>query len=453
MTDKAQALSGRVFLMLQGPQSRFFPQLAQQLIEQGAKVVKVNLCGGDVLLWGKGAAGVQTLNFHGRACRWPAFAARLLDEKQVTDLCLYGDWRPLHQDAVLLCKDRGIAVWVFEEGYLRRGFSTLESGGVNGRSSLPRSAEAVLEAAASLPEFRPGENFEESIVQKVHYAILHHAGNVLLFPLFMFYRTHRPHNILVELLGILPRYLNRGRRKLRSAKTLGAFLRSGRPFFFYPLQLSSDSQIQLYSPYIRQEEAITTVIASFARFAPADCALLIKDHPLDNGLTPYAAFIESMAEALGCRDRVVFVADGNINALVAKARGVVLINSTVGLTALLAGKPVFCLGYAVYALKGLAQNAFKYSLDLFWQRPGRPDAAVLSAFCKVLQHEALIAGNFYTPDGMSRALADTLRRFVRSAGRSDKVHALPSGTADAPLQNFIRPLQSERAGGQHAWNH
>ena len=233
MTDKSQALSGRVFLMLQGPQSRFFPQLAQQLIEQGAKVVKVNLCGGDVLLWGKGAAGVQTLNFHGRACRWPAFAARLLDEKQVTDLCLYGDWRPLHQDAVLLCKDRGIAVWVFEEGYLRRGFSTLESGGVNGRSSLPRSADAVLAAAQSLPEFQPGQTFEESIVQKVHYAILHHAGNVLLFPLFLFYRTHRPHNILVELLGILPRYLNRGRRKLRSAKTLGAFLRSGRPFFFY----------------------------------------------------------------------------------------------------------------------------------------------------------------------------------------------------------------------------
>ena len=165
------------------------------------------------------------------------------------------------------------------------------------------------------------------------------------------------------------------------------------------------------------------MIASFARFAPEDCALLIKDHPLDNGLTPYAAFIESMAEALGCKDRVVFVADGNINALVAKARGVVLINSTVGLTALLAGRPVFCLGYAVYALKGLAQNAFKYSLDLFWQRPGRPDAAVLRAFCRVLQHEALIAGNFYTPDGMSRALADTVRRFVRCSHRPQEACA------------------------------
>ena len=405
-------LQGRVFLMLQGPQSKFFVQLAQRLTGLGGRVIKVNLCGGDLLLWGRGVPGTHCLNYHGRACNWPAFVSGLFAANAVTDLLVYGDWRPLHQDAVLIAKDRGIAVWVFEEGYLRRGFSTMEAGGVNGRSSLPRDAETIREQAQVLPPFKEGETFEESIFLKVRYAIAHHFGNVLFFPLFLFYRTHRPHNILVELTGILPRYLTRGRRKLRSARVLGKFLRSGRPYFFYPLQLSSDSQIQLYSPYIRQEEAITTVIASFARYAPQDSLLLIKDHPLDNGMTPYASFISSMASALGCADRVLFVADGNVNALVARARGVVLINSTVGLTALLAKKPVYCLGFAIYAVPGLAQWAGRQQLADFWQSPQQPDPDMLQSFCRVLKRYALIPGNFYTLQGMQRALDGTIERLL-----------------------------------------
>lgn len=405
-------LSGRVFLMLQGPQSKFFVLLARDLLAAGAQVIKVNLCGGDVLLWGRGVPNARSINYHGRACKWPSFIGKLFSEHKVTDLLVYGDWRPLHQDAVLIAKDRAIKVWVYEEGYLRRGFATLEQDGVNGRSSLPHSASAIMDLAAKLPPFEPGKNFKDSIVQKVHYAILHHVGNVCLFALFPFYRTHRPHNILVELWGILPRYLRRGGRKLRSAKVLSALLRSGKPFYFYPLQLSSDSQIQLYSPYIRQEEAITSVIASFARYAPSESVLLIKDHPLDNGLTPYAAYIASMSAALGCRDRVIFVADGNVNALVAKAKGVILVNSTVGLTALLAGTPVFCLGFAIYALPGLAQWVGINRLNDFWTQLTRPEHKMREAFCRVLKARALIAGNFYTKDGMACALADSLARFA-----------------------------------------
>ncbi len=408
-------LSGRVFLMLQGPQSRFFVLLAKELLAAGAPVIKVNLCGGDMLLWGRGVPGARCVNFHGRACRWPAFIAKLFADHKVTDLLVYGDWRPLHQDAVLIAKDQGISVWVYEEGYLRRGFSTLERGGVNGRSSLPHSASEILELAAALPPFAPGEIFTDSIVQKVHYAIVHHVGNICLFPLFAFYRTHRPHNILVELWGLLPRYLRRGSRKLRSAKVLSSFLRSSKPFYFYPLQLSSDSQIQLYSPYIRQEEAITAVIASFARYAPKDSRLLIKDHPLDNGLTPYAEYIASMSAALGCSERVLFVADGNVNALVAKAKGVILVNSTVGLTALLAGTPVFCLGFAIYALPGLAQWVGINRLHDFWTQLPRPEPKMREAFCRVLKAQALIAGNFYTKDGVACALTDSLSRFAAAS--------------------------------------
>lgn len=425
--------TGRHILMLQGPQSRFFWQTAQELTSRGARVIKVNLCGGDVFLWGRPPQGVTTLCYHGRACNWPQYVQQLYQKYAITDLLLYGDWRPLHQDALLIARDQGIRIWVFEEGYLRGSFSTLERDGVNGRTALPHTIEEVKAKAAVLPPFAPGRGYQDSIVDKVRFAIQHHVGNVLLFPLFVFYRTHRPHNILVELIGILPRYLLRHRRRLRSAKTVQRVLSRKSPFYFYPLQLSSDSQIQLYSPYIRQEEAITTVIASFAKFAPRDSILLIKDHPLDNGLAPYASFIASMSAALGCRDRVFFTADGNVNALIAKSRGVVLINSTVGLTAILRGKAVFCLGFAIYALKGLASWSAESRLDDFWTRSQQPDPEAVEAFCRVLQAEALIPGNFYSPDGLSDAIAGTLARLHAGGAEQAQttVHVQPQSSAQA----------------------
>ncbi len=402
---------GRTFLMLQGPQSKFFPKLARELIYRNAKVVKINLCGGDVLLWGKTPSNCKAFAYHGRACDWPQYITKIYDEYKVTDVCVYGDWRSLHQDAILIAKDRSIKVWVFEEGYLRAGFSTLEEGGVNGRSLMPKQIENVISEAKKLPAFVEGRVYKDSIFEKVHFAILHHVGNVILYPLFLFYRTHRPHNIFVELFGILPRYLMRHKRRKRSAKVIFNLFASKKSFYFYPLQLGSDSQIQLYSPYIRQEEAITTVIASFARNAPKDSLLVIKNHPLDNGLIPYYRFIKAMSKALRCQDRVLFVDDGNTNVLIAKSKAVVLVNSTVGLSALLKGKPVFCLGISIYALKGLANSIKKHKLDEFWNNCKKPDPIAMEAFCRVLKERTLIPGNFYCKDGLKDALLGTLERF------------------------------------------
>lgn len=47
---KNHNLEGRVFLMLQGPQSNFFLKLAHAIARSSGKSIKVNLCGGDILL-------------------------------------------------------------------------------------------------------------------------------------------------------------------------------------------------------------------------------------------------------------------------------------------------------------------------------------------------------------------------------------------------------------------
>ena len=58
--------------------------------------------------------------------------------------------------------------------------------------------------------------------------------------------------------------------------------------------------------------------------------LIVKGHPLDNGLRDWRAVTLGIAEGLGLQDRVLFLEDGNIDLLVRAARGVVTVNSTTG---------------------------------------------------------------------------------------------------------------------------
>ena len=104
-----------------------------------------------------------------------------MDEEQVTDLHVFGDWRPLHREAVLLARVRGIRVWAYEEGYLRPDYITMEQGGVNGLSSLPNTREGMAELAAhcpDVPEARKGGNPQ---TVKTWRAIAHYAGTSFLW--------------------------------------------------------------------------------------------------------------------------------------------------------------------------------------------------------------------------------------------------------------------------------
>lgn len=76
------------------------------------------------------------------------------------------------------------------------------------------------------------------------------------------------------------------------------------------------------------KEAIACVLTSFARSAPADTHLIIRNHPLDNGLIDYAGFIASFAAACGISDRVHFIKGGKAHQMMDKSLGVVVLNST-----------------------------------------------------------------------------------------------------------------------------
>ncbi|MDB5685420.1 MAG: Capsule export protein, partial [Rhizorhabdus sp.] len=136
-------MAKKEFLFLQGLAGPFFSRLGEALAASGNGVHRINFNGGDKIYWQLPGA----IDYRGNLDKWPRFLAKILARRSITDILLFGDCRPLHSVAIAVASRVGVKVHVFEEGYVRPDFVTLEAGGVNGHSRLSRSPEHYLEAA------------------------------------------------------------------------------------------------------------------------------------------------------------------------------------------------------------------------------------------------------------------------------------------------------------------
>ena len=338
------ASSGRSFLFLQGLASRFFEQLGRALALRGHAVHRVNFNGGDRAFWRLPGA----VDFRDRAAAWPAFLERLLIDRRVDDMILFGDCRPPHRAAIPVARARGLRVTVVEEGYLRPDWITFEDGGVNGFSALPRAPDWYREQAQGLPEWRDPPSVPGSFRRRAAEDVLYAAASMLAARRFPHYASHRPYFQLIEYAGWLRRLaLQRGAER-RAKAAIADLVGSADPVFLFPLQLDCDYQMRLHSPFRAVHVAIEQVLASFARHAPPAARLALKLHPMDSGLYDWAAIAGHIAVALGVSDRLSVVDGGALAALLAACRGVVTINSTLGCQALAEGCPVIALGQPIY---------------------------------------------------------------------------------------------------------
>lgn len=393
----------RRFLFLQGPPGPFFWRLAQALIRHGHLAFRINLNGGDRRDW----HGTAT-DYRGTADRWPDALHAYIRANWITDVVLFGDCRPLHRAARRVAEARGMPVHVFEEGYIRPDWVTLERGGVNGHSSLPRDAAWYRAQAERLPPVpdRPPVGF--SFRRRARDAIAYYASTIAQHWRFPGYRSHRVHGPVMEGIGWLRRFARARRSKARSEAGWARIAQGA--CFVFPLQLDSDAQVRVHSPFADVRAALRHVIASFARAAPADARLVVKLHPLDNALIDWRRETIEAARRAGVADRVTFLEDGDIARIVAAARGVVTINSTTGTLALAAGVPTVALGDAVYNLAGLTHQA---PLDTFWTAPVAPDPATWDAFRRVLVDRCLIRGGFLSDEGLDLLVAGAVARLTQ----------------------------------------
>jgi capsule polysaccharide modification protein KpsS len=164
------------------------------------------------------------------------------------------------------------------------------------------------------------------------------------------------------------------------------------PYFFVPLQVYLDSQMQ-HSSFPTIEAFIEHVIESFARHAPSDTTLLLKHHPFDRAYRDYGELIRELAARFGLGDRVVYADVIPIPATLRGARGTIVMNSTVAVSSMHHGTPVMCLGNAVYNMPGLT---YQGTLEAFWNDPGRVDRELFDRFRYWLRVTNQINGSVWT---------------------------------------------------------
>jgi capsular polysaccharide export protein len=389
-------------LFLQGPPSRFWTELADALEARGAGVRRVNLCLADRLFWRRPGA----VDYRGRLREFRRWLGAFCAREGVTDILYYADRLPYHRLAAKVARTQGLRAHALEFGYLRPDWVTLEREGGGAFSHFPADP-ARLRADLPAPDLtvRYPHRFGQEATGEVIYNLAMTAGR----PLYPFYATDKYYPPVFDYLCWLPK-LARARGRRRHAKAVQrAWLDAGAPFTLVALQMQSDYQLRASAPYRRQRDMAREIVDSFAAHAPPGHRLLFKVHPLDNGWEDWRAIVRDRAAARGAADRVEAIDGGDLGRLLGAARGAIVANSTVGLHALRAGRPVKALGAAVYDMPGLTDPR---PLHAFWADPAPPDPATLDAFLRTLAHEIQIKGSIYHAEGRRLAVAEAADRIV-----------------------------------------
>lgn len=387
-------LSGKNVLLLQGPVGPFFRRFACELEDNGANVVKVNFNAGDALFY----AGKPALFFRGSLEDWPEYLEQLLNHRCIDVIFLFGDCRPIHVKAREVAESTGTPVYVFEEGYLRPDYITLEPGGVNGNSSMPKDPDFYLKAGC-----KPRTDVvpvKGAFTPFAIYSGINAIAHTLAGWTYPKYQHHRELNVFLE--G--PRWLTGALRKIKykelekgiTERLEGAL---SKKYFLVALQVHLDSQIQ-HSGYEDVEDFISEIVESFAKHAPSDNYLVVKHHPLDRGYRDYTDFLRNLTSFHNLGDRLIYVHDLHLPTLLKNAKGTVLINSTVGLSSLYHGTPVKALGRAVY---NIADLTCQCDLSEFWDKPLFFDKTLLSSLLNWMQTSIQPNGNLYTTAAKSKS--------------------------------------------------
>lgn len=380
--------------------SPFFTRLANALRAEGHTVRSVSFNVGDVL-YGRG----RNTFYFGSQDKLSTFYRSCFLSHSTTDLVLFGDRRPVHQPAVKLAKHLGIRIHVFEEGYFRPYWVTLERNGVNDHSLLPRDPDWYREVGKYIPIYHNGEPFFQSFATRAFHDVIYHLGGALNPLCFPNYRTHAPYNAAMEYAGYIRRGLRLTLAKARDDAKVHDIMTSATAHFLLPLQLDSDVQIRDHSQFEDMSDVLQHVLSSFATHAPSDTRLVVKNHPLSPGIIDYQHVTRKLAARFGIGNRVVFLETGHMPTLLSRVAGVVTVNSTVGGSALCHNRPTFALSRPIYAMPGLT---FQGSLEDFWQTPEGPDRKLFRYFRNTVIHSTQVNGGFYSRDGIDMTVRNAL---------------------------------------------
>ncbi len=383
-----QSLGGKNILLLQGPMGPFFARFADALKKEGSTIIKVNFNGGDFLFY----PGAQ-YNFKGRLNEWKKYLENIILIHKIDTIFLFGQNRIYHAIARKLIQKYEIELGVFEEGYIRPNYVTLEKWGVNHQSKLSKDPLFYQEQPVSLEPIieRP---IEHSFLATICWAILYYFVASLLKPIYKHYEHHRKLS-MIEAFPWIRAFYRKYYYAYLERNILKKLIESyDQAYFLIPLQVHNDAQIKEFDKLDDVEHFIQTTMNSFSKYALTNHMLVFKHHPLDRGYRNYRALIDDLSHQYRLKNRVLYVHDLHLPSLFKHARGVVVVNSTSGMQALYHQVPTKVIGDTVYNLKGLT---YQKPLHQFWQEAHKykPDQKLYQKFSDYLIRHTQLNGNFY----------------------------------------------------------
>lgn len=258
------------------------------------------------------------------------FIARFREDR--IGLCLiFSDARPFSVAARLAAQETGVVCVYFESGAFRLATSSLSTQGLNARFSLARARaqREIIGLAADTP-LRPRPSEPWLRLRFARFVLRNLLARAMQRDLRFLQHKHYGAGHYTKLAWVQWRTKHRQRR----ADPVELTESHDRPVVIVALQLPTDSQFVLYSPFETNQQFIDFVAAAVRDVAP-DAALLFKRHPMDpsyDALPPGAHWVE-----------------GNLARFDAARPIVVCINSTVGFESLVRGLRVVCFAPSFYA--------------------------------------------------------------------------------------------------------
>ncbi|QGM80103.1 capsule biosynthesis protein [Otariodibacter oris] len=389
--DEIVEYSERI-LLLQGPVGDFFTQLSKWLTEYNKQVFKINFNVGDEYFYPNNLS--NTYSYHDKFENFKDYLVKFVNDNKIDTIICFGDNRPYHKIAKSLTKELNMFFWVFEEGYFRPDYVTLEKFGVNAFSKIPKE-KAFFQQFYNLPPIGEPQKVKQGFIPVAKVAIQYYWKCIRNRDKYPHYKHHRylsgRYYLKLWMLSAIRRVYYYFKDNCFSKK-----IQRGKfgEFFIVPLQVYDDSQVMVHCDYNGVSEFINEVLASFSRYAPHDMNLIIKHHPMDRGFTDYGTVIqENINTYPNLKGRVFYVHDLPLPVLLRQGKGMVCINSTSGLSALVHNLPVKVLGRANYDFDGLT---YQGTLNTFWNNSQRPDNDLFLAYRNYHLHKTHLNGNFYS---------------------------------------------------------
>lgn len=376
--EAKKPMRARKILIVQGDWESGMSLLALDLKDAGHEVGKVLFCAPDLMYC---IRGIQTHMFRDPIQGFDAWLRDLVASEGYDTFFLYNHYRPYNQIAWNLAEALDMGCFVFELGLIRPACVMVFSRDAVPLQSVSENWAALLEGGPAPGKSEiPAELCQVSTPAK----LIVFCANFLFsrvtspfFPNFVDQRemglwSHFKHGLIH-----LWRFVERAQDSEYDSQFAGEL--SGN-YYAVPLQVHSDTQILRCSKYTTIERFIHDVVDSFKKHAPPDTQLVFKVHPMDRGYKDYSDLIAGLDDRLG-GGRLIYVDRVHLPTLLQHSRGVVNINSSVGISGLVHHAPVIALGTAVYDLPGLT---FEGDLDDFWTGAIRPKATRVTHFMNLL---------------------------------------------------------------------